>query len=107
MPTRCHLGHGCASLLPMSLVWLPIKLLLLGGVTLAGVATLGHGLGALIGLCCARQCRAERLRADAVADPFPVIRNDRLRLVHFYPITTVFGVKLASRPHWCGAWHSA
>jgi hypothetical protein len=51
----------------MSLVWLPIKLLL-GGVTLAGVATLGYGLGALTGLCCARQCRAERLRADAVPD---------------------------------------
>ena len=53
----------------MSFVWLPIKLLLLGGVTLAGVATLGYGLGALTGLCCARQCRAERLRADAVPDP--------------------------------------
>jgi hypothetical protein len=52
----------------MSLVWLPIKLLL-GGVTLAGVATLGYGLGALTGLCCARQCRAKRLQADAVPDP--------------------------------------
>jgi hypothetical protein len=52
----------------MSLVWLPIKLLL-GGVTLAGAATLGYGLGALTGLCCARQCRAERPRADAVPDP--------------------------------------
>jgi hypothetical protein len=34
----------------MSLVWLPIKLLL-GSVTLAGVATFGYGLGALTGLC--------------------------------------------------------
>ena len=54
----------------MSLVWLPIKLLL-GGVTLAGAATLGgYGLGALTGLCCARrQWRAKRLQADAVPDP--------------------------------------
>jgi hypothetical protein len=47
----------------MRLVWLPIKLLL-GGVTLAGVATLGYGLGALTGLCCVGLCRAGRPRAE-------------------------------------------
>jgi hypothetical protein len=52
----------------MSLVWLPIKLVL-GGVTLAGVATLGYGLGAITGLCCARRCRAGRPRAETVPDP--------------------------------------
>ena len=52
----------------MKLVWLPFKLVL-GGVTLAGVATLGYGLGALTGLCCAQLCRAGRPRAGTAPDP--------------------------------------
>jgi hypothetical protein len=51
----------------MKLLWLPIKLVL-GGVTLAGVATLGYGLGAITGLCCARLCRARRPRAGTAPD---------------------------------------
>jgi hypothetical protein len=51
----------------MRLVWLPLKLVL-GGVTLAGAAALGCGLGALTGLCCARLCRAGRTRAEAAPD---------------------------------------
>ncbi len=51
----------------MSLVWLPVKLVL-GGVTLAGVATLGYGLGAITGLCCAGLCRARRPRAETAPD---------------------------------------
>jgi hypothetical protein len=51
----------------MKLVWLPIKLVL-GGVTLAGVATLGCGLGAIAGLCCAQLCRAGRQRAETTPD---------------------------------------
>ena len=46
----------------MRLVLLPIKLVL-GGVTLAGAAMLGLGLGAVGGACCARLCRAGRRRA--------------------------------------------
>ena len=52
----------------MRLLWLPIKLVL-GGVTLAGVATLGYGLGAITGLCCAQLCRAARPRAGTAPDP--------------------------------------
>ena len=51
----------------MRLVWLPVKLVL-GGVTLAGVATLGYGLGAITGLCCAGLCRARRSRAETAPD---------------------------------------
>ena len=51
----------------MRLVWLPVKLVL-GGVTLAGVATLSYGLGALTGLCCAGLCRARRPRAETAPD---------------------------------------
>ena len=51
----------------MRLVWLPVKLVL-GGVTLAGVATLGYGLGALTGLCCAGLCRARRPRVETAPD---------------------------------------
>ena len=55
----------------MGLVWLPVKLVL-GGVTLAGIAALGYGLGAAAGFCsacsCARQCRAGRPRARTTTD---------------------------------------
>jgi hypothetical protein len=46
----------------MKLMCLPLKLVL-GGMTLAGVATLGYGFGALTGLCCTRACRAGRPQA--------------------------------------------
>jgi hypothetical protein len=51
----------------MRLVWLPIKLVL-GGVTLVGAATLGYGLGAITGFCCAGLCRARRPRAETAPD---------------------------------------
>jgi hypothetical protein len=61
-------GSGDASFMLMRLIWLPVKLVL-GGITLAGAATLGFGLGAVGGACCARLCRGERHRAAAAAGP--------------------------------------
>jgi hypothetical protein len=55
-------GRGDASSMLMRLVLLPIKLVL-GGVTLAGAAMLGLGLGVVGGACCARLCRTGRHRA--------------------------------------------
>jgi hypothetical protein len=55
----------------MSMIWLPLKLVL-GGVTLAGFAALGFGLGTTAGLCsaccCAGPQRAKGSQAETVTD---------------------------------------
>jgi hypothetical protein len=47
------------SLTTMNMIWLPLKLVL-GGVTLAGFAALGFGLGTTAGLCSACCCAGPR-----------------------------------------------
>jgi hypothetical protein len=54
----------------MKLVWLPVKRLL-GAITLAGVSTLGYGLGICSACSYARRGRARRPQAD----PHPTTPN--------------------------------